>query len=164
MIRSGARAAIFSIWMPLVSSSTSGSAASPSASVAHGKMYPGASPNHLVTATGTMPSASRASWSVSPTETTRVGAAVTSVSPYLCLIVAGKADSSAGLLPASVAVVPGAASSPQALNRPATAITDSPERKVRRVGLMGGSPGWVVVVRTGTLAGRCPSRRLRGAA
>ena len=52
---------------------------------AHGKMSPGASPNHLVTATGTTPSSSRASCSVSPTLTTRFGASAgTVVSPYLC--------------------------------------------------------------------------------
>jgi hypothetical protein len=57
-----------------------------------------------VVATGTTPSASNASCSTRPTVTTRFGAAGTTVSPYLFLIVTGKTPPSA--LAAGVSAAP----------------------------------------------------------
>ena len=105
-------------------------------------MKPGASPNHFVTATGTIPSVRSASCSVSPTQTTRVGAFSTVVSPNLCWMVAGKAASSPPpAAPPPVSLAPSGSSEPQATRAGATAITDRPARKVRRVGLIGSSFG-----------------------
>ena len=62
---------------------------------AHGKIAPGCSPYHSVVPTGTMPRASSESCSRRPTTTTRSGASVIVVSPYLCGIVTGNASASA---------------------------------------------------------------------
>src|SRR5690349_12828034 len=63
--------------------STSG-VAPPRRSTAHGHVAWGWSPYQSRMPTGTTPSASRASWSVNPTVTTRSGRDGTTVSPYLC--------------------------------------------------------------------------------
>src|SRR5262245_32105559 len=75
--------------------STSG-AAPPRRSTAHGHVAWGWSPYQSRMPTGTTPRASRASWSVKPTVTTRSGFAGTTVVPYLCSIETGN--------PAAVAV------------------------------------------------------------
>src|SRR6478609_3743749 len=87
--------------------------------------------------TGTIPSAIRVSWSVRPMQTTRSGAFSIVVSPYLCLIVTGKAPSSgppeaAGLELPEPALAPGSLSLPQAARTGATARTERPARKRRR--------------------------------
>lgn len=87
--------------------STWGTAAEPSLSFAQGQIAPGCSPNHSVVATGTTPSASRASCSVSPVTTTRSGAAGIVVVPYLWSIVTGNVS------PAAV-VAAGSSSEPHA--------------------------------------------------
>src|SRR6478735_8282547 len=108
--------------------------------------------------TGTMPSAIRVSWSVRPTQTTRSGAFSIVVSPYLCLMVTGKAPSSVPGAPAPSAPEPGplppeSLSLPQAARTGATARTDRPARKRRRevelIMLLGVSRG----VGTGRLTG-----------
>ena len=92
-IRSGSRAATASKLIA-VDGSTVG-VASPSSSVAHGHTADGYSPYHSRIPTGMTPSASKASWSVKPTDTTRCGSAGTTVSPYLCSMVTGNAADAA---------------------------------------------------------------------
>src|SRR5215218_2234215 len=94
-MRSGRCAAIFSICRPSVDDRTVGTFASPSSSLAHGKIAPGCLPYHSVVATGTTPSASSASCSRRPATTTRLGSDLIVVAPYLWAMVTGKAPSSA---------------------------------------------------------------------
>ncbi len=89
--------------------SNSGSA-SPSSSCAHGHMPNGCSPYQSRMPTGITPSREQdASWSLKPTETTRVGSASIVVDPYLCSIVTGNAASLSAVV-TSAAVVFGRAS------------------------------------------------------
>src|SRR3954447_4895915 len=105
--------------------------------------------------TGTTPRAISVSWSVSPRQTTRAGAFSIVVSPYLCLIVTGKAPSSgppeaAGLeLPAPA--VPPSRSLPQAARTGPTARTERPARKRRRV-------GFIVLLGVGVVRDGCSGR------
>ncbi len=102
-IRSGSRAATASTLSSTPFGLSSSGSASPSSSCAHGHVPNGCSPYQSRMPTGMTPSASNASWSLKPTETTRVGSASIVVDPYLCSIVTGNAASlSATVEPAVV--------------------------------------------------------------
>ena len=134
MIRSGRCAATFSICVPSVLVSTTGFGASPSSSVAHGKIAPGCLPNHSVVATGTTPSASSASCSRRPTTTTRLGCFSIVVEPYLCSIVTGKAPGSACGGRGGGGGRGGSSSEPQAASRAAHSSAARTDQQTHELG------------------------------
>src|SRR6187431_3264332 len=97
--------------------------------------------------TGTVPSAISVSCSRRPTHTTRLGAFSIVVSPYLCLIVTGNADSS-GAAPADalLSLPESLLSLPHAASTGATARTERPARKRRRL------VGFIVLLDRGSCA------------